>query len=60
MKVLITTNKQGIEGLDEYPWVIDLITSIQEKGITDEQKRNFLTLFQKLECMRKGIAKLMT
>jgi len=38
---------------------MDLISSIREKGITDEQKRSFLILFDKLECMRRGIVKLM-
>jgi hypothetical protein len=56
---LITISKPGFEGLGEYSWVIDLIASIREKGITDEQKRTFLGLFEKLECMRRGIAKLM-
>ena len=40
---------------EKISWGMEMITRYYSKKITDEEKRRFLTLFEKLECMRRGI-----
>ena len=40
---------------DNLPWVIELVAHLHQKGIAPEEKKRFLTIFEKLESMRRGI-----